>query len=398
MNNFYCRTVQFLIKTGLHFVPMRAPELIEGDDKMQALAQKIAALNLSPVLIVSGGVIAKAGLFQPLLERLDELNISYSVFDRTVQNPTIECVEQALQMYNENGCKAIVAFGGGSPMDCAKLVAARAANPDKSISQMRGIMHVGGKLPTIFAVPTTAGSGSETTLAAVVSDGKTHEKFAVSAPCLIPHYVLLDGSLTAGLPPHITAACGMDALTHAVEAYIGRCNTADTCDDAVKAVGLIFENLETAYNDGENITARENMLYASFLAGRAFTRAFVGYVHALAHALGGRYNLSHGLCCAVLLPRVLEAYGTSVYAPVARLATAAGIGFAGDSEEIRTKLFLRRLYELQRSVGIPQALPELRREDIAELAQAALKEANPIYPVPKILQLDDLIKIYEKIL
>lgn len=220
-------------------------------------------------------------------------------------------------------------------MDCAKGVGARVARPHKKISSMRGELKILKPIPLLIAVPTTAGTGSETTLAAVLTDERTHEKYALNDFVLIPRYAVLDPVLTEGLPPFITATTGMDALTHAVEAYIGKSNTAQTIEDSVAAVKLIFRNLERAYTDGSDMEARENMQKASFLAGAAFTRAYVGYVHAIAHSLGGEYGIPHGLANAVILPYVLEAYGSSVYMSLAELADIVKIGQDLESDQRR---------------------------------------------------------------
>ena len=196
-------------------------------------------------------------------------------------------------MYLDNGCEAVIAFGGGSPMDCAKALCARIARPKRSLLQMKGLLKVGRATPLLIAVPTTAGSGSETTLAAVITDEKSHHKYVINDFALIPSYAVLDPAVTATLPKAVAAATGMDALTHAVEAFIGRSTTKETRADALKAVKLIFQYLETACEKGEE-EARAQMLYASYLAGKAFTRSYVGYVHAVAHSLGGAYGTPHG--------------------------------------------------------------------------------------------------------
>ena len=222
-------------------------------------------------------------------------------------------------------------LGGGSSLDCAKAVGARAAKPKQSLAKMKGILKVHKRLPLLIAIPTTAGTGSETTLAAVITDAETRHKYTINDFPLIPRYAVLDPKVTLSLPPFITATTGMDALTHAVETYIGNSTTYRTRKDALLAVRLIFENIDTVYTDGKDVNARRNMLHASFYAGCAFTKSYVGYVHAVAHSLGGEYNVPHGYANAVLLPFVLEAYrasghGNSSYAKkLHRLAVAAGV-------------------------------------------------------------------------
>ncbi len=270
-------------------------------------------------------------------------------------------------------------------MDCAKGCAARVTNPGKTIPRMRGLLKVGRKPATVFAVPTTAGTGSETTIAAVITDPSTHEKYAINDPKLLPPYAVLDPELTVGLPPHITSTTGMDALTHAVEAYVGRSNTKNTIEKAEKAVALIYANLETAYKDGKNVGARANMLLASYYAGIAFTRAYVGYVHAIAHNLGGLYGLPHGLANAVILPYVLDYFGESAHAPLARLADIAGVSSAGQSVTEKAEAFVASIRGLNRRMAIPEGFEQIREEDIPLIVERAFREAHPLYPVPRIM-------------
>jgi len=283
MYKLYCRTYQRTFKLAMKFLSFREPELLEGENSLDKLPSLIQSKGIHNVLIVTDSGITAIGLMDGLLDGLQSVGINYVVYDKTVPNPTIDNIEEALKLYREKKCEAIIAFGGGSPMDCAKGVGARLARPEKSISQMKGQLKVRKPIPPLFAIPTTAGTGSEATLAAVISNSKTHEKYAVNDTVLFPHYAVLDPMLTVKLPPHITSTTGMDALTHAVEAYIGKSNTEETKKCAKEAVTLIFENLYEAYSNGSNITARKNMQKASYLAGFAFTRAFVGYVHAIAH-------------------------------------------------------------------------------------------------------------------
>ena len=282
-------------------------------------------------MIVTDKGLMSIHLLDSLFEEMEKAGVEYVVYDGTQPNPTIDNIEEARKLYADNNCSAVIAFGGGSPMDCAKIAGARVVKPNQPVEKMRGLMKILCPLPPFFAVPTTAGTGSECTLAAVVSNSKTHEKNACNDPFLRPRFAVFDPELTVGLPPHITSTTGMDALTHAVEAYIGKSNVKSTTNFAEKATKMIFENLETAYTDGKNIEARNNMLLASYYAGMAFTRAYVGYVHAVAHNLGGQYGIPHGLANAVILPVMLEAYGEAVYEPLANLAELVGI--KGDNDE-----------------------------------------------------------------
>ncbi|MBR5437424.1 MAG: iron-containing alcohol dehydrogenase, partial [Clostridia bacterium] len=278
------------------------PEMLEGPGAIRRLPAFIKSKGLKKVLIVTDKGLMGLGILNSLFEEMEKAGVDYVVYDGTQPNPSIENIEDARKLYVDNGCEGVIAFGGGSPMDCAKAAAARVTNPKIPVKKMRGVLKLAHKLPPLFAVPTTAGTGSETTLAAVVTDTATHEKNAINDPRLRPKYAVLDPELTVGLPPHITSTTGMDALTHAVEAYIGKSNVKSTIDYAEKATKMIFENIEKVYANGKDVEARDAMLKASFYAGQAFTRAYVGYVHAIAHNLGGHYNVPHGLANAIILP------------------------------------------------------------------------------------------------
>ncbi len=371
------------------------PQLLKGAGAIKDLPALVKSKGVTNVLIVTDKGLMSLNLLDSLFENLEKQNIKYTVYDGVQPNPSIENIEEARRIYLKNGCEGIIAFGGGSPMDCAKAAGARITNPNKTVAQMRGQLKVTKKLPPFFAVPTTAGTGSETTLAAVVSNMQTHEKYAINDPKLRPKYAVLDPELTTGLPKKITSTTGMDALTHAVEAYIGQSGVKSTDDYAEKATKLIFENLEKAYEDGKNIEARENMLVASFYAGMAFTRAYVGYVHAIAHNLGGLYGTPHGLANAVILPHVLEYYGETAYEKLAKLADIVGID--GDSDKEKAKKFIEEIKEMNEEMDIPEHFDFIKDEDIPTIVERALKEGNPLYPVPKIMDEEDCTKVVKAI-
>ncbi len=393
----YCRVYQTVFRIASYVIDWTEPKLINGAGSVKKLAETVKENAHERVLVVTDKGLMGLHLLDGLFEELKKNGVEYNVYDGTQPNPTIPNIEEAKKIYEENGCKAVIAFGGGSPMDCAKAAAARVRCPKKPIRKMRGTMTIRKKLPTLYAVPTTAGTGSETTIAAVVSDPETHEKYAIQDPVLRPKYAVLDAELTVGLPPHITSTTGMDALTHAVEAYIGRSNTKGTEEAARKATRLIFDNIETAYADGKNIEARENMLEASYLAGVAFTRAYVGYVHAIAHNFGGIYGTPHGLANAVILPYVLDWYGKSAYKRLAQLADVAGIVTTETTDEEKAKLFIRKIRELNSHMNIPEHLDVLKAEDVDTIAKRALREGNPLYPVPKIIDRAECIALIRKI-
>jgi len=394
---FYYRLYQNVFKLVMPLMPWRKPELLEGPGSIKRVPEILARLKINNVLIVTDGMLMKLGLLDGLMQALKDHGCQYAIYDKTVPDPTIENVEEALQLYHQQGCKAINAFGGGSPMDCAKIVGARVARPGKAIAKMKGVLKVIFKIPTLIAVPTTAGTGSEVTLAAVISNPETHEKYPINDFCLIPHYAVHDPELTLKLPPQITAPTGMDAMTHAVEAFIGKSNTSETRQNALEAVSLIHQHLLTAYHQPDNIAARAGMLSASYKAGVAFTRAYVGYVHAIAHTIGGYYKVPHGMANAIIMPHVLEYYGEAVHERLAQLADRIGIVTAQQSKGEKALAFIQYLRDLNQQMEIPSHIEKIEEKDLPEMIDRALDEANPLYPVPKILFADDLRKIYLKL-
>ncbi len=391
----YYRAYQKVMKVMLYFLDWSEPQLLTGPGSIRKLPSVIKEKGIGKVMVVTDKGLMSLNLLDGLFEELDKAGISYVVYDGVQPNPSIENIEEAREMFVSNGCEAMIAFGGGSPMDCAKAACARVVRPNKTIPQMRGVLKVMHKLPPFFAVPTTAGTGSETTVAAVVSNTQTHEKYAINDPCLRPKFAVLDPELTTGLPQKITSTTGLDALTHAVEAYIGKSNTRETEDYAEKATKLIFENLETCYNDGQNIEARGQMLLASFYAGMAFTRAYVGYVHAIAHNLGGMYGIPHGLANSVILPVVLEEYGSTIYPRLAKLAEIVGIN--GQTEEELAKGFIAEIKAMNERMAIPTSFEQIKEEDIPTIVERAMKEAHPLYPTPVIFDADRLAQIVRKL-
>ena len=384
---FY-RVYQQTFRVAMCIFDWSEPTLLEGPGAIRKLPEFIKSKGLSKVLVVTDKGLMGIHLLDSLFEELDKAGVEYVVYDGTQPNPSIENIEDARQLYVDNNCQGVIAFGGGSPMDCAKAAAARVTNPKISVRKMRGVLKLHHKLPPFFAVPTTAGTGSETTLAAVVTDTATHEKNAINDIRLKPRFAVLDPELTVGLPPHITSTTGMDALTHAVEAYIGKSNVKSTEAYAEKATKMIFENIEKAYNDGKDIVARDNMLKASFYAGQAFTRAYVGYVHAIAHNLGGQYGVPHGLANAVILPYVLEYYGETAHKRLAKLATIAGVKTDGTDKE-KAEAFIEAIKTLNKNMNIPDGFDMVQEKDIPVIVERALKEGNPLYPVPKIMDKAD---------
>jgi alcohol dehydrogenase len=364
------------------FIPIPQPTLLVGPGSSGRLGQAIAGFGHSKILIVTDSIISKLGLLKDLTDALTAGGASFVVFDEITPDAPIPLIEKGIDFFKEHDCDAIVAFGGGSSMDASKAIAVAVANP-KPLRQLAGYFK-GLRSPVkIYAVPTTAGTGSEVTVAAVISDPETHKKLVIVDPRMVPKMAALDPTLMTGLPPHITAATGIDALTHAIEAFVGNWTTDYSDGMALSAVGLIFENLRVAYNDGKNLAAREKMALASTYAGFAFTRANVGYVHAIAHQFGGLYHTPHGLANAIMLPYVLKYSSPAITGRLAQLALRARVGTEAESEDDLAQKFLDAVDQLNRDLGIPTYLAALKESDIPELAKAACHEAHTGYPVPR---------------
>ena len=393
MNAMFCRAFQCCFAVGARFLPWRTPEVFSGEGSLLRAADILRENGLRRPFVIASRRQCADEHFRALQEKLDEQDILLSIFSSVEPNPSVETVEKIAAQYKIDSCDCFLVIGGGSPMDAAKAAAARLARPEKTVPQLGGLLKVRRRVPPLIAVPTTAGTGSETTIAAVVTDG--HHKYAISDLCLIPRYAILDPALSTGLPPRITAETGMDALTHAVEAYLSRFyNTGMTRALAESAVVAIFTHLERAYRDGASLDDRAAMLQASFDAGAAFTRASVGNVHAIAHTLGGLYGVPHGLANAVLLPLVLEDYGAAAYP---RLAHLAGLlGLKGDTEETRAKAFIAEIRAMNARMNVPDRFDCIRDEDIPLMARWAAQEANPVYPVPVIYDEARFARVIER--
>ncbi len=392
------RGFQHIMREAAYFLDFSRPETIVTAAAHTAIVKILTIKQITAVLLVTDPGIASLGLHLKTLEALHQSNIVVSIYDKTVPNPTIDDIEAALGLYKTVGAHAIIGFGGGSAIDCAKGVAARIANPRKSISQMRGLLKVGRRKTVLIAVPTTAGTGSEATLAAVITDAKTHEKYAINDPVIMPRYAVLDAGLTIGLPPHITASTGMDALTHAVEAYIGRANTRKTRHASLKAIWLIHENLLEAYANPTSLKVRQAMQTAALEAGVAFTRAYVGHVHGLAHQLGGYYQVPHGLANAIILPLVLRELGTSVHRRLAELADFLKLPHADSSIASRAEAFIAWVEGMNAKMNLTNNFgSRIKDEHIPILAKRAHQEVYPLYPVPQLWEVGKYTEMYRQL-
>ena len=387
----FCRSFQTVLRAALPLLPYRDPKIL---NRVEEIPDCLNARNIHKVLIVTDGFLHISGMLEPMKKVLSAAGIGYAVYDEVTPNPTILNVELAREKYLAENCQGLIGFGGGSAIDCAKAVGARIARPKLTIPKMKGILKIWLPIPYLIAIPTTAGTGSETTLATVITDHNSSHKFPINDFPLIPRVAVLDPEMTRTLPQYMTSTTGMDALTHAIEAYIGRSTTRQTRAMALEAVRLIAENLEVAYNDGENMVARKNMLRAAYLAGGAFTKSYVGYCHAVAHSLGGQYHIPHGLANAVLLPYVLESYGTCAHRKYKDIAVAMNLADKNTPEAEAARLLIAQLRRMNAAMGIPSKLPGIRKEDIPKLARYADQEANPLYPVPKLMNATELEQFY----
>ena len=382
-----------LVKAAIHW---RHPALVTGAGSIGRIPFLLSSAKLRHPLIVTDPFLREA-MAPRLTALLDEAGIDYTVFSDVEPNPTSANCEACRDAYLAAGCDSFIGLGGGAPMDTAKAAACLLVRPDKTVAQMNGILRVWKKLPVLIAVPTTAGTGSETTIAAVIVDEKTRHKAAIMDPVLMPRYAVLDPELTEGLPPAVTASTGMDALVHALEAYFSRSNnTKETKKLAEDAVCLIFQYLERAYRDGSDMEAREQMQLAAYKAGFAFSRVGVGNVHAIAHTLGGLYNTPHGLANAVILPHVLRDYGPVVHKRLGHLAELTGV-LTGGTDEDRANAMIQEIDLMNQRMSIPTGFNFIRDEDIDQMITWAMHEANPIYPVPQVFTREHFRQVIEKI-
>ncbi len=379
--SIFDRTFQLGMKAGNYFLGYRMPEYIEGAGCIKELPEMILERGVNNVLLVTDKGILSLGLTKGLEDAMNEAGLKYTVFSDLQPNPTDENIEAGYKVFKDNGCLGIVAFGGGSAMDCAKGIAAKDAHPNKTIAQLQGVLKVHKEIVPFWAVPTTAGTGSETTVAAVITIAATKHKASINDPSILPKYAVLDPELTMGLPPFVTATTGMDALCHAVESYTNWTYLTDLEKDlSKKAVKLIYDNILKAYEDGSDLEARQNMQRAAFYAGRSFTRGCVGYVHAVGHTLGGLYGVPHGLAMSVILPHVMRQFGGAVHKRLAELAEVCGITGKNDAE--KAEKFISWIEETNKKMGLPTGFDVIKEEDIPRMIEWADKEANPLYPVP----------------
>ena len=380
-----CRGFQYAMKVGMCVLPWRVPKLMQGAGAVKKLPAAVKRRGFKKVLIVTDHTLMDLHLLDGMLDAMKASELEYVIYDGVGPNPTDENVEAGVVMFKENKCDCMIAFGGGSPMDCAKAVGGRIARPGKPVRKLQGLFRILKPIPIIFAVPTTAGTGSETTIAAVITESATHHKASINDLCLMPKFAVLDPELTVGLPPKVTATTGMDALCHAVEAYTNNTyNSALEKDMCRKAVKLIHDNLLKVYEDGSDLEARQKMQQAAFYGGRAFTRGSVGYVHAIGHTLGGLYGTPHGLAMSILLPHVMRAFGTAAQEKLAELSDVCSLTAPDEPVPAKAEAFIRWIEDMKEKMDIPEYPDMIREEDVDQIVEWAEKEGNPLYPVPVI--------------
>lgn len=390
------RTLKTALAYSMYVIPPQNSEVIQGPGSIRKLPLLMKAKGVRKPLIVTDSILMEIGLLGSLMGELDAIGMPYAVYDGVQPNPTIDNVEDAYALYRQNGCDAVVGFGGGSPMDTAKVVAGRAVKPHRTADKLGGYMKIilpfPKRLPRIFAVPTTAGTGAETTSAAVITDPKKHTKYTVMDFSIHPHFIVLDPELTLGLPPFFTAITALDALSHSIEGYIGlaHCRICDVYSES--AIRMIFENIDKVYNNGKDIAARGQMLLASYYAGIALNRALTGYVHPFAHKIGGMYDLSHGRVIGAAMPLVFEYYGDVVSKRLGRLADIINISTPDMSDSRKAAAFIEAIRGINRTYGVGETIPELKEADFPEIVKAVHLECIA-YPVPKIMDDNDVLRL-----
>ena len=376
------------------FYTPQKPLVFSGAGAARKLADLMICGGQTRPLLVTDSFLLKNGMLDDLIAFLESEGCTVTVFDGIIPNPTFAVVEAGLKASRANDCDAVFAVGGGSAIDAAKVIAA-ASTSKKSLARLKGILKVDRPPLPFYVVPTTSGTGSEVTTAAVISDTETHKKTFFVDPKYIPIATALDTDLLKSLPAPMTAATGMDALTHAIEAYTSRNRFADTDRDAAMAIKLLFAFLPTAYENGSDERAREMVALGSFLAGYAFTKASLGYVHAISHQISAHYDTPHGLANAVLLPRVLRFNKSACASRFAALERILGGDDAGDA--VLADRFIARVDALAETVGIPVNLQDLQPQDYAAIASDALSEARSSYAVPRVMNRDHVRTILESV-
>lgn len=380
----FSKSKTLLAKPAFRLIQQPKAITYTGAGCVKKLGNIVNNYNLKKVLIVTDSVLLKLGLLEGLMESLKRAKVDYIVYDGVKPDPTFTIVEQGISMIKKNNCDGIIAFGGGSAIDASKVMSVAYTNK-KSPSELQGMLKVKKKGLPFFAVPTTAGTGSEGTLVAVISDPVTHKKVTIIDPKIMPLVAVFDPEITVGLPSNITSTTAMDALTHAIEAFISKYATEETMQYSKVAIKIIFDNLEHVYNNPKDLDGRLALLEASYYGGLAFSKAFIGYVHAFSHNIGGAFGVPHGLANAVLLPHVIEFSKPNCTNQLAELAILVGLGNKNEHPDILSTKFVKSLFELKEKLDIPEKLDAFKIKDIPMIRKAGFKECHGTYPVPRYL-------------
>ncbi len=396
MSKFIAARTRFLHKLSDQFIKVEKPVLFTGPDASQQLCRMLPYHGHKKIFIVTDKILVQLGIIEPMKLTLEQGGVDVFIFDDVEPDPTDTLISKGVKLFHENKCDAVLAVGGGSSIDAAKGIASLANNRKLSVTDLSSALKPKRHAKPVYAIPTTSGTGSEVSPAAVVSDSKSHEKTIVPAPGMMPIAAAIDTNIIKGMPAHITAHTGMDALTHAIEAYISKSASPESDIFAKSAIKMIMEQLPVAYADGSNIKAREVMGIAAFYAGYAFSKAFLGYVHSISHRLSKHYGTPHGLANALVLPHVLDFSKADIIDRLAELAKF--IGLEGKNNDALAQLFIDKVYELSRTVDIPETLDKLVEADIPEIAQAALTEAHFIYAIPSYMTQKDAENVVRKLL
>lgn len=379
---------RYLMWIFVRVLPIRTPEQIHGAGSTAKIAPLLKDLKCGKVLVVTDKIIVQHGLLENMLAALETAGLQHCIYDGVQPDPPIRCVEEGYSLYQSELCDSIVAFGGGSSMDTAKMIGAKVANP-KPVPDYQGIFKVNqfGRrpLPPFIAVATTAGTGSEVSIGAVITNEEDQSKMVCIDLGLVPSHAVLDPEILLKLPGFVTAATGLDALTHATEAYMNGIGTKPVTDNAISATQKVFAHLVQTYHNGQDKAARQQMLFAAFEAGVAITGGHVGYVHAIAHQIGSLYHTPHGFACAIVLPHVLDFYldndGNGLTEQLSQFALLAGVvqsekpGSRLGHKEI-ARAFIQRIRELCAEMKVPSVVEGMTRSDVPEVAKRAMEEAH----------------------
>jgi alcohol dehydrogenase len=386
---FY-RIYQLALKLFSPLLAWREPLVLQGLGSIKSLEKEILKTNVRKFLLLTDQGIVQSKLLDYLLNHIDQNLIHIHVFDQVKPNPTKKLIESAYQVYKDNQLEGLIGFGGGSSIDLAKAIGVRIVKPKRNLNSLKGILKVNKKIPLLIAIPTTQGTGSEVTVATVITDEITHEKFAISDLNLIPRIAVLDPNLTINLPQFYSATTGMDALTHAIESYLNLFASKESKKRSLNAISLIFDNILKTYEDPKDLVAREKMLKASYDAGYAFTRSYVGYIHGIAHQFGGFYDVPHGYANAIIMPYVLIAYGKKIHQKLATLLDLVSPNNHLKTYEEKSNHFIELIIKLNQKMNIPSKISVPDLNNVKTMVNRAHQEVNPLYPVPKIFKKDDL--------